>query len=144
LLLFDKNIINKNNGLNKEADMIGEEILSDIDTTLDKLIENAESISGVNLSNISKEEIDAFQKTQESLLAHLISMDQMLETKRKTLKNPNKKSVNYQIQQKLIKFKDANNGFVKNMSKNLGIVQVKKPKRKRRSLKKVSSQLDLL
>jgi hypothetical protein len=84
--------------------MIGEEILMEIDTTLDRLIRNAETIQDVQLNDLSEMEIDAFQKTQESLLQHLMHMDQFLETKRKSLRLTDKRSASYKIQEKLLKF----------------------------------------
>jgi hypothetical protein len=62
--------------------MIGEEILAEIDKTLDQLICNAEIIQKVEVKALHETEIDAFQKTQESLLHHLLHMDQKLAEKR--------------------------------------------------------------
>ena len=63
--------------------MLSEEIVLEIDLTLDQLIENAKIAREADLSHLEK---NAFKNTQESLLAHLLSMDSMLETKRKSLK----------------------------------------------------------
>lgn len=95
--------------------MIGEEILMEIDSTLDRLICNAEAIQTVSLNELSETEIEAFQKTQESLLQHLIHMDQFLETKSKNLKVQNKKSSRFQIQEKLLKFEKLKDGYHKNI-----------------------------
>lgn len=84
--------------------MIGQEILIEIDATLDLLIRNAEVIQKVNIQELSVEEIEAFQKTQESLIQHLIHMDQCFEEKKKDLSLPNKKGATYQIQEKRRKF----------------------------------------
>ena len=56
--------------------MVGEEIILEIDATLDRLICNAEAVQNVNFNELSETEIKAFQKTQESLLQHLMHMDQ--------------------------------------------------------------------
>ena len=80
--------------------MIAEEILTEIDATLEHLIRNAESLNGVNLEDLTETEIDAFQKTQESLLHHLIHMDQTFETKRNSLSIKNERSVSCRIQKK--------------------------------------------
>ena len=93
--------------------MIGEEILMEIDSTLDRLICNAEAIQTVHLSELSETEIAAFQKTQESLLQHLMHMDQFLETK--NLKPQNKKSSRQQIQEKLVRFEKLKNSYHKNI-----------------------------
>jgi hypothetical protein len=88
--------------------MLGEDVLFDIDATLDSLIKNAEVLNEVSLKDLSEEEVMAFHKTQESLLNHLVSMDTMLEQKRKSIKKPDKRSVQYNIQEKLLKFKKIN------------------------------------
>ena len=79
--------------------MIGEEIIIEIDSTLDQLIANAEAIRTVNLEDLSETEIAAFQKTQESLLHRLLRMDDLLEANRSI---PGKKSeARSQMQKKL-------------------------------------------
>ena len=80
--------------------MIGEEILKEIDSTLDKLLENAQTIKKItNKKNISKLEVDSFTDRQEDLLAYLLEMDKLLEEKRDTLKI----SKSTKIQDKLLK-----------------------------------------
>ncbi len=80
--------------------MIAEEILSEIDATLERLIRNVETIDGANLTDLTEAEIDAFQKTQESLLHHLMHMDHVFETKRNSLSIKNERSIAYNIQKK--------------------------------------------
>lgn len=84
--------------------MFAEEILSEIDATLDQLIRNAEALQGIDVHDLSDLELDAFQKTQESLLHHFLHMDRVFETKRKNLRIPNQKSSSYKIQEKLKRF----------------------------------------
>ena len=84
--------------------MFAEEILIEIDATLDSLIRNAEAIQSAELCDLSEFEIDAFQKTQESLLHHLLHMDEAFEIKRKAIRIPNQKSASYKIQEKLARF----------------------------------------
>jgi hypothetical protein len=96
--------------------MVGEEILLEIDGTLDQLIRNAEVIEKVDLKDLSENEIDAFQKTQESLLQHLIHMDQFLVQKRNSLKLQDKRSASYKIQDKLLKFEKMKTSYHKNLS----------------------------
>ena len=95
--------------------MIGEEILMEIDSTLDRLICNAEAIQTVSLSELSETEIAAFQKTQESLIQHLIHMDQFLESKTKNLKVEEKKSSRSQIREKKAKFEKLKTSYHKNI-----------------------------
>ena len=95
--------------------MFGEDVLLEIDSTLDQLIRNAEVIHDVDLKSLSETEIDAFQKTQESLLQHLIRMDQFLKTKRENLKVQNKRSASYKIQEKLLKFERLSSDVEENL-----------------------------
>lgn len=96
--------------------MLGEEILLEIDGTLDQLIKNAEVIQKVELTDLSETEIDAFQKTQESLLQHLLHMDQFLVAKRNSLKMQDKRSASFKIQEKLIKFEKMKSTYSKSLS----------------------------
>lgn len=96
--------------------MFAEEVLIEIDTTLDQLIRNAEMIQNVELQELSETEVEAFQKTQESLLQHLLHMDQFFETRPNNLQKINKKSGSYKIQEKLLKF----DRLKKECNKNLG------------------------
>jgi len=102
--------------------MFGAEILSEIDTTIDRLIKNAEAMQENELTEIEK---DAFQKTQESLLAHMMYMDQMLAQKRKELTTPHSKCARYQIQDKLFRFRKLNLGVIENLSLKMGVMKRK-------------------
>jgi len=116
--------------------MFAEEILSEIDTTLDQLIRNAETLQGAELRDLSEIEIDAFQKTQESLLHHLMHMDQVYETKKMNLRKPNPKSASYKIQEKLTRFeklKDDLNNSIEKISKKHPILSKRRGKRLLRS-----------
>ncbi len=99
--------------------MIGEEILMEIDTTLDRLIRNAEAIQRINLSDLSETELEGFQKTQESLVQHLLHMDQFFETKRKSLHLQDKRSASYKIQEKLLKFERLKSSYHRNLSETM-------------------------
>lgn len=91
--------------------MVGTEILLEIDSTLDQLIENAEAIQSANLQELSEMELSAFQKTQESLLHHLLHMDAFLEEKKKSLRIPNEQSARSQIAAKKAKFTRLKNAY---------------------------------
>ena len=97
--------------------MVGEDILLEIDKTLDQLICNAEVIENIDLKELSETEIEAFQKTQESLLQHLIHMDEFLSAKRQNLKMQDKKSASFKIQEKLLRFEKMKNSYHKSLSK---------------------------
>lgn len=94
--------------------MLGDEIFLEIDATLDRLIQNAEALQKVDPTDLSEIEIDSFQKTQESLIHHLIHMDELLARKRK----PNeidKRSANYKIQRKRTRFEHLKKSIQSNL-----------------------------
>lgn len=99
----------------KETHMFGEEILMEIDATLDQLIRNAEALQKVDPEELSETEIEAFQKTQESLLQHLIHMDQCFEAKRKSLRLQDKRSASYKIQEKMLRFEKLKGSYHKTL-----------------------------
>ncbi len=106
--------------------MLKEEILSEIDNTLDSLIKNAAVLSYVEEDDLSSLEKDSFQKTQESLLARLIHMDEMLQRKREEAKIPNKRLSIFKIQEKLLRFSTLSD---ENANLSLGLLGWKKVKR---------------
>ena len=105
--------------------MYSEDIVEEIGSTLDKLIENAKAIKNVNLT---KEEVIAFQKTQESLLAHLVSLDELLQIKRKMLNLPKKNQL--QIRSKINAFENLNANFIKKSSEKLKFIKLRKIRKK--------------
>lgn len=58
-----------------------EDILAEIDSTIDQLLENAKALKKISLKSSYQEEILALEKTQESLIAHLMHLDEMLKKK---------------------------------------------------------------
>ncbi len=94
--------------------MLGEDILNEIDGTLDQLIRNAEAIESVDLKDLNETEIEAFQKTQESLLQHLIYMDQFLSQKSNSFKL-DRRSGCFKIQEKLLRFETMKSSYHKNL-----------------------------
>ncbi len=78
--------------------MKGREILAAIDGTLDQLIQNAETMGKVSSETLSSVEKEAFQKTQESLLAKLLHMDTRLQENSQQLRI---RRPSYNIQEKL-------------------------------------------
>lgn len=57
------------------------EILNEIDGTMDQLIKNAAALNEVTSDPLYQTEVEALQKTQESLLAHLLHFDRFLKEK---------------------------------------------------------------
>jgi DNA gyrase/topoisomerase IV subunit A len=111
--------------------MVNADILLEIDTTLDQLICNAKAIDNVRLNDLTDTELDAFQKTQESLLQHLLHMDQRLEDKREELKIPSRKSTRIQTKRKA--FERLDSTYQKSVKKHLvrksGILAKRRAKR---------------
>lgn len=60
-----------------------EEILSDIDATIDQLIENSDLLKQVENKPLFYFEMHALQKTQESLIARLAHMQELLHREKK-------------------------------------------------------------
>lgn len=59
--------------------MSNQELLTEIEATIDQLIENASALKDVANDPLMSQEMHALQKTQESLLAHLIHLETALE-----------------------------------------------------------------
>ncbi|MCP5506117.1 MAG: hypothetical protein H7A38_04475 [Chlamydiales bacterium] len=57
------------------------EVLNEIDETLDQLIKNAAALKEVSEDPLFAREVEALKKTQESLLARLLHLDQFLDDK---------------------------------------------------------------
>lgn len=55
------------------------EVLNEIDETLDQLIKNAAALKEVSEDPLFTREVEALKKTQESLLARLLHLDQFLD-----------------------------------------------------------------
>ncbi len=58
------------------------DILSEIDETIDQLIKNGKVLKKIETKEYYEREAQALEKTQESLLAHLIHMDELLKNKK--------------------------------------------------------------
>ena len=91
------------------------EIAQNIDTTLDQLIRNAEVFSKAELKDLSEIELDAFQKTQESLLQHLLQMDQLLVKQ----KPQDKRSASFQIREKRQRLEKLKSQYTKSLEETL-------------------------
>jgi hypothetical protein len=92
----------------------GEEILADIDTTLDQLIHNAEALRMAPLQTLEEAEVVAMQKIQESLLAHLLHMDGLLDRDEK--KQLLQKKAKKELQEKIAHFSRLNAQLIDNVA----------------------------
>ncbi len=97
---------------------IGEKLLADIDATLDQLIHNATAARSAQFQKLEVAEIQALQKTQQSLLAHLMRLDAKLENKecKKAIeREPFKRE---QIHNKIARFGRLNAQLMEKMSRH--------------------------
>lgn len=107
-----------------------EKILADIDSTLDQLIRNAQLLRTVSIKTVPENEVEALHKTQESLMAHLIHMDELLEGKKvQKLKHEN-------FGQKIQQFSRMNAKLMENVTKRFS----KKPRVGRNRKKKLKAR----
>lgn len=111
--------------------MINKDILAEIDETLDQLIRNAEAIEQIEFQQLSETELDAFQKTQESLLRHLLHMDELFTAKRNQSK-AHRRSTSMRIQEKFLHFERKEHSYRQNISKR----QTKLPMLSKRKAKR--------
>ena len=86
-------------------------VVEEIDQTLDQLIRNAEVLSDAQLECLSESELDAFQKTQESLMNHLLQMDKCLILE--------KKSASYKLHEKRMRFEALKSSYSQELSDTL-------------------------
>lgn len=91
--------------------MVAEDILLEIDATLDRLIQNVEAIAQIEITELTVTEIEAFQKTQESLVQHLLHTDQRLEAHRKALSKPDERSASFKIAEKRKRFETLSTSY---------------------------------
>ena len=105
-----------------------EEIVANINAALDQLIENAKVVNPKTCHLLLESEIEALQKTQESLLAHILHMENHLELEKKSTIRLLQKSG---IQKKLTKFGELNSRLVNSLSTNIqkNVKKNKSPKK---------------
>jgi len=110
----------------------GEEILADINTTLDQLVQNAQALKTASMSNYFTHEVEALQKTQESLLARLMHRQSILkiEQKKKVLESIRKES----IHRKIAEYSKCTGLFTEDMNKG---VKQKRRRARRRNFSKM-------
>lgn len=117
----------------------GEEILADIDQTLDQLIENADVINHISFNALFTSEVQALQKTQESLIARLMHMHELLEKDQKQVTTKKMHPLN-QMEKKLKEFGQLNARLIEYLVQKVKTSrQIKKPQirpyRKKKAVK---------
>lgn len=111
-----------------------EEILAQMDSLLDLLIDNAKSLLGISQRVIAEEELIPLQKRQKELLDQLVAKD---ETFHRAIGSSN----NYQsplrnrINAKLDQFERLNASFIENITSTHGLIQFEKNKIKKTAKK---------
>ncbi len=110
---------------------LGEEILQELDDTLDRLIQNAEAMKQASDKKVSSYEKTLFKKTQESLLAHLIQTDQKWEERRSELKHFSSEAQKFPIQKKWIHIQKMHGKSFEVLSKKMGVFSVQRRKGKK-------------
>jgi hypothetical protein len=106
----------------------GEVILSDIDSTLDQLIRNADAMNRIKDRRLFTNEVKAMHKTQESLIARLMHMHELYENEKKTPEE--QKPCLTRIENKLSKFGRLNAQMIAHLES--GVKQRKVSVRARR------------
>jgi hypothetical protein len=104
----------------------GEKILADIDATLDQLIQNADAIRRISGYSLEENELEALQKTQESLLARIMHMDTLLDSDQKKQQIKKKADTYHNIQQKISQFGRLNERLIKDVAEKFGAKKKKK------------------
>lgn len=106
----------------------GEEILADIDRTLDQLIENADIVNRISFNAVFTSEVQALQKTQESLMARLMHMHELLEKDKKQQLATKKTHSLHQIEEKLKEFGQLNAQLIEYLTQKVKVSeQIQKP-----------------
>ncbi|MBM3191978.1 MAG: hypothetical protein FJZ63_04940 [Chlamydiae bacterium] len=88
-----------------------EAIVLEIDTTIDRLLENSEALKKIACNSLYQEEAFALEKTQESLIAHLIHMDNLLKKKADDVYKPKEA-----LSQKQVHAKLGRSGYLNHLS----------------------------
>ncbi len=112
----------------------GEEILVDMDTTLDQLIQNAATINRISFDTLFSNEMEALQKTQESLLARLIHMNDLLDQDEKRIYFRKKPVVYSSIENKITQFGRLNSELMDQVKQDISAA--KEPNKKRPKIRK--------
>lgn len=91
--------------------MLNLKVVEEIDQTLDQLIRNAEVLSDAQFGDLSDDELYAFEKTQESLMNHLLQMDEcLLQVKR---------SASFKLHEKRARFEELKLNYTQQLSDSL-------------------------
>jgi hypothetical protein len=108
-------------------------ILSDMDSTLDQLLHNADAVHRITDRPLFTNEVKAMHKTQESLMARLVHMHELYEKEKKCIGLRAQKMRMKTIEHKLIEFGKLNARLIQQLENGM---QIKKKVRVRPSYRK--------
>ena len=111
-------------------------IMSKIDGTIDQLIQNAEILSEISADSRYESETLALKKTQESLFAHLIHLDEYLSENRFSSVIKKKESILSVVFDQFIQMEELDSSLVHQM-KSSHFSVTSKPKTGRKRTKKL-------
>ncbi len=124
---------------------LGEEVLNDLDATIDALIANANTLRELERKQKFETEVQALKKTQESLLARILHRQQLLDEKRRRELTDRAAEKEELIDRKIEHFEKLNTQLLRPITDNLIPVSTKRrslslSRRRKRDLK-TSSKL---
>jgi len=112
----------------------GDDILEEIDETIDQLLQNADVLKQIASHSEYREEKEALEKTQDSLLAHLIHMDCLLDRENISPKKRKKTALN--ISEKLSHVERFDKQFIQKIYDNF-LKPISTGERRKLTIKKV-------
>lgn len=107
-----------------------EEILADVAMTLDQLIHNATAMNGISCDTLFTREIEALQKTQESLLARLIHMNDLLDPQEKRDCYEKRPSALATIENKIAQFGQLNGELINLVKEDIKLAKTRDSNRR--------------
>lgn len=98
-----------------------EEILFEMDTLLDQLIQNAQRLKEISAQTVSEHELEVLQNKQEELITKLLKLDSEFNkvSNSSIASSPTSKK----IEQKLKDFQLINQNFIENISTTPGLIR---------------------
>ena len=113
--------------------------LVEMETVLDALVTNAESLKKLSMETVTTEELTKLQETQEGLLADLIKKDRAVQKLGTVVHS---EPAWQSIQNKLEGFSKLNETFIENLSVRKGLIQfeIQEVKKTRQSLGEMKSR----
>jgi hypothetical protein len=109
-----------------------EDILTQIESILDLLIQNAEKLQEVSHQVIAHEELISLQERQEELLKQLLKSDEEFSQACQGGVNEYQSPIRTRIAEKLEQFQNLNSQFITNIMATRGLIQFEINKNKKK------------